>query len=73
MAKITVEDCLNVIPNRFDLILIAANRARELGRGEPSIIESKFGEKKTVTALREIATGKFNDKKLKQLKVVDRK
>ena len=45
MAKITVEDCLEVVPNRFELILIAANRARELEKGEPAIIKVKNGEK----------------------------
>lgn len=73
MAKITVEDCLEVIPNRFELILIAANRARELEKGEPAIIKVKNGEKPTVTALREIATGQFTDEKIKQLKQVHRK
>lgn len=68
MARITVEDCLKEIPNRFELILIAANRARELENGENAIIEAKKGEKNTVIALREVASGKFTQEKLEQLR-----
>ncbi len=73
MAKITVEDCLEVVPNRFELILIATNRARELEKGEPAIIKVKNGEKHTVTALREVASGRFSEEKIKQLKQVQGK
>lgn len=55
MARITVEDCLEKIPNRFALTLAAAYRARELAQGHEPRIESK--NKPTVTALREIAAG----------------
>lgn len=55
MARITVEDCLNRIPNRFDLTLAAAYRARELAQGHEPRLDSK--DKPTVTALREIAAG----------------
>lgn len=55
MARITVEDCLNRIPNRFQLALAAAYRARELAQGHSSRIEAK--NKPAVTALREIADG----------------
>ncbi|ROT45201.1 DNA-directed RNA polymerase subunit omega [Pusillimonas sp. NJUB218] len=55
MARITVEDCLAKIPNRFNLTLAATYRARELAQGHESRIESK--DKPTVTALREIASG----------------
>ncbi|MFA5596925.1 MAG: DNA-directed RNA polymerase subunit omega [Pusillimonas sp.] len=55
MARITVEDCLSKIPNRFNLTLAATYRARELAQGHESRIESK--DKPTVTALREIAAG----------------
>lgn len=67
MAKITVEDCLNHLPNRFQLVLAAASRARELQRGAAPIVKPKAGEKATVTALREIASGKFNEDKLRDL------
>jgi DNA-directed RNA polymerase subunit omega len=55
MARITVEDCLNRIPNRFDLTLAATYRARELAQGHEPRLDSK--DKPTVTALREIAAG----------------
>ena len=55
MARITVEDCLEKIPNRFNLTLAATYRARELAQGHEPRLESK--NKPTVTALREIAAG----------------
>jgi len=55
MARITVEDCLERIPNRFALTLAATYRARELAQGHEARIDSK--NKPTVTALREIAQG----------------
>ncbi len=55
MARITVEDCLDKVPNRFALTLAATYRARELAQGHEPRIESK--NKPTVTALREIAHG----------------
>jgi DNA-directed RNA polymerase subunit omega len=55
MARITVEDCLEKIPNRFQLVLAATYRARMLEQGHSPKIESK--DKPSVTALREIAAG----------------
>ncbi|NYT64861.1 DNA-directed RNA polymerase subunit omega [Alcaligenaceae bacterium] len=55
MARITVEDCLDKIPNRFNLTLAATYRARELAQGHEARMDSK--NKPTVTALREIASG----------------
>ena len=55
MARITVEDCLNKIPNRFELVLLAAKRARQLFKGAKPLIESDNRE--VVVALREIAAG----------------
>ncbi|SOE49948.1 DNA-directed RNA polymerase omega subunit [plant metagenome] len=55
MARITVEDCLQQIPNRFNLTLAATYRARELAQGHAARVDSK--DKPTVTALREIAAG----------------
>jgi DNA-directed RNA polymerase subunit omega len=55
MARITVEDCMSRIPNRFKLTLVATYRARELAQGHAARIDSK--DKPTVTALREIAAG----------------
>ena len=53
MARITVEDCLKQIPNRFELALAATYRARMLAQGHSPKVDSK--DKPTVTALREIA------------------
>ena len=55
MARITVEDCLEQVPNRFNLTLAATYRARELAQGHEPRLDSK--NKPTVTALREIAAG----------------
>ena len=55
MARITVEDCLENIPNRFSLILVAAERAKQLLKGDQSLIEDERTNKEVVTALREIA------------------
>ena len=55
MARITVEDCLENIPNRFSLILVAAERTKQLLKGEDCLIEDDRTNKEVVTALREIA------------------
>ena len=57
MARITVEDCLKKIPNRFQLTLAATYRARQITLGGSSLVESEH-DKPTVVALREIAEGK---------------
>ena len=57
MARITVEDCLSRIPNRFQLTLAATYRARQLAHGGSPLVETTR-DKPTVTSLREIATGK---------------
>ncbi|MGH8122737.1 MAG: DNA-directed RNA polymerase subunit omega [Rudaea sp.] len=54
MARITVEDCLEVVDNRFELVLMATKRARQLANGADSMVEST-NDKPTVLALREIA------------------
>lgn len=53
MARVTVEDCINKIPNRFDLILTAAGRAKSLDAGAPLTVD-RDNDKNTVVALREI-------------------
>ena len=58
MARITVEDCLENVPNRFSLVLVATERTKQLLKGEPSLIEDPRENKEIVTALREIAAGK---------------
>ena len=65
MARITVEDCLAKIPNRFELVLAATYRARMLSQGHAPKIESK--NKPGVTALREIAAGKIGVEMLKKV------
>lgn len=58
MARITVEDCLKRIPNRFQLTLAATYRARQLAQGGSPMIETNR-DKPTVIALREMALGKY--------------
>ncbi|WP_296492923.1 DNA-directed RNA polymerase subunit omega [Rhodoferax sp.] len=65
MARITVEDCLLQIPNRFQLVLAASYRARMLSHGHVAKVESK--NKPGVTALREIAAGKVGIEMLKKV------
>ena len=65
MARITVEDCLEKIPNRFELVLCATYRARMLSQGHTPKVESK--NKLGVTALREIADGKIGLEMLRKV------
>jgi len=54
MARVTVEDCIDKVPNRFELILLAAHRARAISSGAPITVE-RDNDKNPVVALREIA------------------
>jgi DNA-directed RNA polymerase subunit omega len=54
MARVTVEDCVDKVPNRFELVLLAAHRAREVAAGAPLTIQ-RDDDKNPVVALREIA------------------
>ena len=65
MARITVEDCLKHIPNRFQLALAAAYRARQLAQGHAPKIETK--DKPAVAALREIAAQKVGIEMLRKV------
>jgi DNA-directed RNA polymerase subunit omega len=56
MARITVEDALPLVPNRFELVVLAARRARELSLGERPLV-ARDNDKNTIVALREIAAG----------------
>ena len=56
MARVTVEDCIEKVPNRFDLVLIAAGRAKALGAGVTPTLP-RDNDKNTVVALREIEEG----------------
>jgi DNA-directed RNA polymerase subunit omega len=65
MARVTVEDCLKNVKNRFELVLLSAKRARQLMRGKQAKVEWD-NDKPTVVALREIAAGytDFSDHKI---------
>lgn len=65
MARITVDDCLKRIPNRFQLTLAATYRARQLTAGASPLLEPQK-DKPTVIALREIAVGKVGIEVLKR-------
>lgn len=56
MARITVEDCLRKIPNRFELVILGAKRAKQLFKGAKPLLETDNRE--IVTALREVAAGR---------------
>ena len=60
MARITVEDCLVQVPNRFLLVMIASKRTKQLYKGAQVLVENKSGNKKVVQSLREIAAGKVD-------------
>ena len=64
MARITVEDCIDKFPSRFELVLVASNRARKLYTGESPTVEID-NDKNTVIALREIAEETITREKLK--------
>ena len=57
MARITVEDCLEVVNNRFELVLMATKRARQVAKGAQANVIGD-NDKPTVIALREVASGK---------------
>ena len=63
MARVTVEDCIQRIPNRFDLVMIAAQRGRNIGAGAPLTVD-RDNDKNAVVALREIAEGTVDLKEL---------
>ncbi|MCY1127600.1 DNA-directed RNA polymerase subunit omega [Frigidibacter sp. RF13] len=54
MARVTVEDCVDKVPNRFELVMLAAHRAREIAAGSPLTID-RDNDKNPVVSLREIA------------------
>src|ERR1700756_4578185 len=65
MARVTVEDCVQKVPNRFELVLLAAQRARNLSRGEEMTVD-RDNDKNPVVALREIAEETVPMAKLEQ-------
>lgn len=58
MARVTVEDCLDNVDNRFELVLLGSKRARQIAYGKEAFVELE-NDKPTVVALREIAEGKM--------------
>lgn len=66
MARITVEDCLERVDNRFELVLMATRRARQIANGAEPRVEWE-NDKPTVVALREIADGEINARTLEEL------
>ncbi len=69
MARITVEDCLDKVENQYDLVLLAKERTSQLNSGSEMLVEED-NDKKTVIALREIASEKLNVEELKKSAVL---
>lgn len=69
MARVTVEDCIKIIPNRFDLVLLAAHRARNIAAGAPLTIE-RDNDKTPVVSLRELAEETLNLDDLRESLVI---
>jgi DNA-directed RNA polymerase subunit omega len=65
MARVTVEDCVGKVPNRFRLVALAAQRARRIGSGVPITIE-RDNDKNAVVALRELAMAKIDADQLEE-------
>ena len=73
MARITVEDCLSVVDNRFELVLMASKRARQLAKGvEPALDNAENQDKPTVLALREIAARKVDQALIDEVEKAER-
>ena len=66
MARITVEDCLDNVDNRFDLVLTATKRARQIANGAEPLVQEE-NDKPTVIALREIAEGFIDAQRVEML------
>jgi len=70
MARITVEDCLDHVDNRFELVLLGSKRARQIAYGKEPIVAWE-NDKPTVVALREIATGKITNELINRVNAED--
>jgi DNA-directed RNA polymerase subunit omega len=70
MARITVEDCLEKVSNRFELVLLSSKRARQLIQGAKPLVGTPNRE--IVTALREIAAGKVRPREMSVPEIADR-
>ncbi|MCA6285653.1 DNA-directed RNA polymerase subunit omega [Phenylobacterium sp.] len=65
MARVTVEDCIEKVPNRFSLVLLAAHRARGISSGAPLLVD-RDNDKNPVVALRELADDMVDPEELKE-------
>jgi len=65
MARVTVEDCVDKVPNRFELVLLAAHRARSITSGSPLLVD-RDNDKNPVISLREIAAQKVKPEGLRE-------
>lgn len=73
MARITVEDCLEVVNNRFELVVMASKRARQLANGVEALVDNSDGsDKPTVLALREIAARRIDNALIDQVEKAER-
>lgn len=68
MARVTVEDCVQKIPNRFELVILAADRAKTIGSGVPPTVD-RDNDKNPVIALREIAVGNIDPEALRDSQI----
>ena len=65
MARVTIEDCIDKLPNRFELVLLAAHRARNIAQGQQITVE-RDNDKDPVVSLREIASTNINSDDLRE-------
>ena len=72
MARITVEDCLEVVNNRFELVMMASKRARQLANGVQATIDNREEDKPTVLALREIAGRRIDNALIEEVEKAER-
>ena len=72
MARITVEDCLQVVDNRFELVMMASKRARQLAAGVDAQLENDSNDKPTVLALREIAARRIDNEYIDAVEKAER-
>ena len=72
MARVTVEDCLDHVDNRFELVLLASKRARQLTNGKEATLDWE-NDKPTVLALREISEGKITVKILEEMAAAEKR
>ncbi len=71
MARVTVEDCLENVDNRFELVRLAARRARQLAQGKDALVDPE-NDKPTVIALREIAEGLIDEQILDEAEAAEK-